>query len=92
MHKTPNVFPIIGQRKSSHLTSNIESLRIQLTHSDLKTIDAAKDFDPGFPMSFIFGDGFDVTMNTAADVELTRLAAEIDAPPLGMPVRNRMEV
>jgi aryl-alcohol dehydrogenase-like predicted oxidoreductase len=92
MHKTPNVFPIIGQRKVEHLKANVDALSIRLTQHDLNEIDSAIAFDPGFPNTFIFADKFDVTNNTAADVRLTGLAARIDAPPKQQPVQARTEV
>jgi aryl-alcohol dehydrogenase-like predicted oxidoreductase len=92
MHKTPNVFPIIGQRKVEHLKANVEALSITLTQEDLNEIDSAAPFDPGFPNTFIFADKFDVTNNTTADVKLTGLAARIDAPPTQKPVPARSEV
>ncbi|KAG9677738.1 norsolorinic acid reductase, partial [Aureobasidium melanogenum] len=92
MHKTPNVFPIVGQRKVEHLKANVEALSIKLTQEDLKEIEGAAPFDPGFPMTFIFADKFDVTNNTAADVRLTGISARIDAPPKQQPVPARSEV
>ncbi|CAD0113198.1 unnamed protein product [Aureobasidium uvarum] len=92
MHKTPNVFPIIGQRKVEHLKANVEALSITLTQEDLNEIESAAPFDPGFPNTFIFADKFDVTNNTAADVKLTGLSARIDAPPKQKPVPARSEV
>ncbi|KAL4937043.1 hypothetical protein BDV06DRAFT_232822 [Aspergillus oleicola] len=79
MHKTPYVVPIIGQRKVEHLKANIEALGIQLTQEDLAEIDAASDFDVGFPMNFIFRD-YSIN-NTYADVWLTKASAQLDAPP-----------
>jgi aryl-alcohol dehydrogenase-like predicted oxidoreductase len=92
MHKTPNVFPIIGQRRVEHLKANIEALSIRLTQEDLKEIEGATPFDPAFPMSFIYEDKFDVTNNTAGDIKLTGLAAHIDAPPKQKPIQPRAEV
>jgi aryl-alcohol dehydrogenase-like predicted oxidoreductase len=92
MHKTPNVFPIVGQRKVEHLKANVEALSITLTQEDLNEIEAAAPFDPGFPNTFIFAEKWDVTNNTAGDVKLTGLAARIDAPPTQKPVAARSEV
>lgn len=92
MHKTPNVFPIVGQRKVEHLKANVEALSILLTPEDLKEIDSAVPFDPGFPMTFIFADKFDVTNNTASDVRLTSIAAHVDQPPKQQPVKPRSGV
>jgi aryl-alcohol dehydrogenase-like predicted oxidoreductase len=80
LHKTPYVFPIVGQRKIEHLKANVQALEIELNKEDMDKIDAAVPFDPGFPMSFIFPGKYDLTL-TAADVPLTRKAGHIDAPP-----------
>ncbi|PWY66367.1 Aldo/keto reductase [Aspergillus sclerotioniger CBS 115572] len=90
MHKTPNVFPIIGQRKIEHLKANIEALGVRLSNEDLDEIDAASSFDIGFPMNFIFQDGYS-SRNTAADVRLTKASALIDAPAHPSPVLPRQE-
>ncbi|RDW81562.1 aldo/keto reductase [Aspergillus mulundensis] len=87
MHKTPNVFPIIGQRKVEHLKANIEALGIVLDDKDMDEIDGATEFDVGFPMNFIFREF--TGRNTAADVWLTQASALIDAPPQPGPVRHR---
>ncbi|KAL4796690.1 NADP-dependent oxidoreductase domain-containing protein [Aspergillus venezuelensis] len=88
MHKTPYVFPIIGQRKVEHLKANIEALGIQLSQDDLAEIDAASDFDVGFPMNFIFRE-YSIN-NTYADVWLTTASAQLDAPP-HQPVAHHKE-
>ena len=54
MHKTPNVFPIVGGRKIEHLRGNIEALSIKLSPEQIEEIEAAHPFDPGFPMNFLF--------------------------------------
>lgn len=90
MHKTPNVFPIIGQRRVEHLKANVEALGIRLTNEDLDEIDTASSFDIGFPMNFIFRDNYS-SRNTAADVWLTNVSAQIDAPPHPAPVLPRQE-
>ncbi|KAK0190087.1 NADP-dependent oxidoreductase domain-containing protein [Armillaria mellea] len=56
MHKTPNVFPIIGGRKVEHLKSNLVALDISLSKEQLDYLDSAVPFDPGFPTTMI-GDG-----------------------------------
>ncbi|KAL2832127.1 Aldo/keto reductase [Aspergillus cavernicola] len=88
MHKTPYVYPIIGQRKIEHLKANIEALSVSLSDEDLGEIDGAADFDVGSPMNFIFSKGYS-SSNTAADVLLTHVAQQIDAPPHQAPVRAR---
>ena len=51
MHKAPYVFPIIGGRKVEHLHANIEALDIALSDEQIKELESAVPFDPGFPMS-----------------------------------------
>ncbi|KAL4820984.1 NADP-dependent oxidoreductase domain-containing protein [Aspergillus spinulosporus] len=80
LHKTPYVFPIVGQRKIEHLKANVKALEIELSKEDMDKIDMAVPFDPGFPMSFIFPGKYDLTL-TVADIPLTRKAGHIDAPP-----------
>jgi diketogulonate reductase-like aldo/keto reductase len=87
MHKTPYVFPIIGQRKVEHLKANIDALSVELSEEELSEIDSAAPFDIGFPMNFIFRDY--KSTNTAADVFLTQLATHIDALPHQPVVRAR---
>ncbi|KAJ9313406.1 sterigmatocystin biosynthesis dehydrogenase stcV [Paecilomyces variotii] len=88
MHKTPNVFPIIGQRKVEHLKANIEALSVVLSDEDLAEIDNAVPFDVGFPMNFIFRDHYS-SNSTAADVFLTKVSAQIEVSPHPAPVRPR---
>ncbi|KAF7176327.1 hypothetical protein CNMCM7691_002252 [Aspergillus felis] len=86
----PYVFPIIGQRKVEHLKANVESLSVSLSENDLAEIDNAAPFDVGFPMAFIFRDGYSST-KTAADVFLTKTVAHINIPPHLSPVRPRSD-
>ena len=51
--KAPNVLPIIGGRKVEHLRENIGSLHIQLTAEEIQFLEKRKDFDIGFPASFV---------------------------------------
>jgi aryl-alcohol dehydrogenase-like predicted oxidoreductase len=51
MQKTPYVFPIIGGRMVEHLYANIEALDIALTDEQIKELESAVPFDPGFPAS-----------------------------------------
>ncbi|GIJ88210.1 hypothetical protein Asppvi_007128 [Aspergillus pseudoviridinutans] len=90
LHKAPYVFPIIGQRKVEHLKANVEALSVSLSENDLAEIDNAAPFDVGFPMSFLFRDGYSST-KTAADVFLTKTAAHIDVPPHLSPVHPRSD-
>jgi aryl-alcohol dehydrogenase-like predicted oxidoreductase len=52
MHKAPYVFPIVGGRKITHLTSNIEALGLRLSSEEMDTIDGAYGFEIGFPHDF----------------------------------------
>jgi len=47
--EAPYVFPIIGGRKVEHLHANIEALDIALTDEQIKELESAIPFDPGFP-------------------------------------------
>ncbi|KAI9066497.1 aryl-alcohol dehydrogenase [Trametes sanguinea] len=58
MQKTPYVFPILGGRKPEQLYANIEALNINLTDEQIRYIESASPFDPGFPFNQ-FGDGSD---------------------------------
>lgn len=89
MHKTPYVFPIIGQRSVEHLKANIEALSVTLSDEDMARIDNAVPFDIGFPLNFIFQNQYSTSASTAADVFFTRAAAHIDTPALPSPVRPR---
>ena len=51
MHKAPYVFPIVGGRKLEHLQGNIEALGLELSEEEMKEIDDAVPFDPGFPFN-----------------------------------------
>ncbi|KEF51858.1 alcohol dehydrogenase [Exophiala aquamarina CBS 119918] len=55
LHKAPNVFPIIGGRKLSHLKSNIDALAIRLSQEEIDEIETAYPFDIGFPLKFLSG-------------------------------------
>ncbi|KAH7305927.1 aldo/keto reductase [Stachybotrys elegans] len=55
MAKTPYVFPIVGCRTVDHLKGNIEALSINLSGEDIKEIEGANSFDPGFPMTMLYG-------------------------------------
>ncbi|KAL2831131.1 NADP-dependent oxidoreductase domain-containing protein [Aspergillus cavernicola] len=59
LHKTPYVFPVIGQRKIEHLKANAEALKIELSKEDMDKNDTAVPFNPGFPMNFIFHGKYD---------------------------------
>ncbi|KAK0477440.1 NADP-dependent oxidoreductase domain-containing protein [Armillaria novae-zelandiae] len=74
MHKTPNVFPIIGGRKVEHLKSNLEALDISLSKEQLEYLDGAVPFDPGFPTTMI-GDGSSYCFLLASVAKMAKLPA-----------------
>ncbi|KAI9440921.1 NADP-dependent oxidoreductase domain-containing protein [Lactarius indigo] len=49
LQKLPYVFPIIGGRRVEQLMENIAALDISLTAEQIKRIEEASPFDPGFP-------------------------------------------
>lgn len=53
--KTAYLFPIVGGRKVEHLKGNIDALTLRLSEEDLKEIEGAYEFDPGFPHTFMSG-------------------------------------
>ncbi|KAF2271601.1 putative Norsolorinic acid reductase [Westerdykella ornata] len=55
MHKAPYVFPLVGQRRVSHLKDSIAGLSVTLTEEDIDRIEASYDFDVGFPHTFLNG-------------------------------------
>lgn len=57
MHKSPDVYPIVGIRKVEHLKENIAALKIRLTKEEIKEIETAGgDFKLGFPHNFLLQD------------------------------------
>ncbi|KAF8901286.1 arylalcohol dehydrogenase [Mucidula mucida] len=78
MHKTTNVFPIIGGRKVEHLKDNIEALDISLSPEQIRYLDGINPFDPGFPTTMI-GDGTDYNRFLASTA---RMAKQPLAPPI----------
>ncbi|KAK9342778.1 NADP-dependent oxidoreductase domain-containing protein [Lipomyces starkeyi] len=91
MHKTPYVFPIVGGRKVDHLKGNIAALGISLSENDIKEIDDAYVFDPGFPHSFLSGTLFSDAPAEGAkcpgDVWLTKLMGNFDWVEAEKPIR-----
>lgn len=82
MHKAPNVYPIVGGRKLEHLKANIEALKLKLSQEDMDEIEAAEEFDPGFPLNMVFAGK--PTFN-AADIWLTTMSTHLDVlPPQGL--------
>lgn len=89
MHKTPNVFPIVGGRKVEHLKGNIEALSIKLSKEEINEIDDASDFNPGFPHNFIFmGSRYGPDLGPS-DVMLKKIASHVDVPKKQQPVEPR---
>lgn len=54
-HKAPYVVPLVGGRTLEHIEGNINGLGTELTAEDMREIEAAYDFDPGFPHTFLSG-------------------------------------
>ncbi|RGP66681.1 alcohol dehydrogenase [Fusarium longipes] len=75
MHKTSHVFPIIGGRKVEHLKANIQALTLKLTQEDIREIDSAVKFDPGFPNDFLYRKGQAIG---GPDVWLLQMGGTID--------------
>lgn len=89
MHKTPNVFPIVGGRKVDHLKGNIEALSLKLSEEEMHEIDDASDWQPGFPMNFLFmGSRFDTNLGPS-DVMLKKIATHVEAPAKQRPIEPR---
>jgi aryl-alcohol dehydrogenase-like predicted oxidoreductase len=78
LQKLPYVFPIIGGRKVEHLKENIAALDISLTAEQIKRIEDAMPFDPGFPITLI-GDG-------TYENYLAESAGHYDRVPLSQPI------
>ena len=91
MHKTPNVFPIVGGRKIDHLKGNIEALSLKLTPEDIEEIDNAAPFDVGFPLNFLFM-GQKTPSMKGSDVFLTKMSVHLDVPERAKPVEPRSKV
>lgn len=88
MHKTPNVFPIVGGRKIEHLKGNIEALKIKLSPEDIEEIENAAPFDYGFPLNFLFM-GFKTPSLKGSDIFLTKMSAHIDVMEHPKPIEPR---
>jgi aryl-alcohol dehydrogenase-like predicted oxidoreductase len=83
MAKAPYVFPLVGGRTLEHLKGNIAALGIELSDQDVKEIDTAYRFDPGFPHTFLSGTLFNDQATPASpkgpgDVWLTKLMGNFD--------------
>ena len=81
MRKAPYVVPIVGGRKVEHLLSNIEGLWVDLSDEDLKEIDAAYEFDIGFPMNFLFR-GDDVVKEAHPGNSSLKIGGKFDYPDM----------
>jgi len=53
----PNVFPIVGGRRSEQLHENIRALDIQLSDDQMEYLESIASFDLGFPGNFIAEEG-----------------------------------
>ncbi|KAF2152389.1 norsolorinic acid reductase [Myriangium duriaei CBS 260.36] len=78
MHKSPNVFPIVGGRNTDHLKGNIEALKLKLTEEDIKEIEDAYPFDHGFPTTMLFHG--EKSLKTS-DIFLVKANAHLDILP-----------
>jgi aryl-alcohol dehydrogenase-like predicted oxidoreductase len=82
LQKTPYVFPIVGQRKVSHLEDSIAGLSVTLSEDDIKDIEGAYEFDYGFPHTFLSGSMFDGStprqVQSPGDIWLMNLAGTFD--------------
>ncbi|KAF7194135.1 Norsolorinic acid reductase A [Pseudocercospora fuligena] len=88
MHKTPNVFPIIGGRKIQHLKGNIEALSLKLSPEEIEEIENAYPFDYGFPLNFLFM-GQKVPSQKGSDVFLIKMAHCLDVNDPPKPIEPR---
>jgi len=50
-HQTVPIIPILGARKVSQLQDNLDSLDLELSAEQLKSLDAASRIELGFPQS-----------------------------------------
>ncbi|KAI5363316.1 Putative NADP-dependent oxidoreductase domain-containing protein [Septoria linicola] len=89
MHKTPNVFPIVGGRKIDHLKGNIEALSLRLSKEDIEEIEAAYPFSIGFPLNFLFSTENPGTDLRGDNVWLTKMSTYIDVVERPKPIQPR---
>lgn len=90
MHKTPNVFPIVGGRKIEHLKGNIEALSIKLSQEDIDEIESATPWDSGFPMNFLFP-GQKTPSLKANDMWLVTSSTHLDIHDRPRPIEPRSQ-
>lgn len=73
MSKTSNVVPIVGGRKVEHLKDNIRALSLQLTDDQVKYLESVKDFEVGFPTTFVGQDpavtGYNQKLSASAHIK-----------------------
>jgi len=93
MAKAPYVFPFVGGRKVEHIKTNIEALKVQMTHGDIAKIDRAYPFNPGFPHTFLsgtlFGDEGDLqdVPHGPSDIWLTNIMGTFDWAEAPKPIK-----
>jgi aryl-alcohol dehydrogenase-like predicted oxidoreductase len=82
MHKSPYVFPLVGCRNVNQLKGSIAALGLALSEGEIKEIESAYDFDPGFPHTFLSGTSFSGEVpevpHGPGDVWLTKLIGNFD--------------
>jgi aryl-alcohol dehydrogenase-like predicted oxidoreductase len=92
MAKTPHVFPLVGCRTLEHLKGNIAALQVSLSKDEIKELDAAYLFDPGFPHTFLSGTAFNpaaapASVSGPADVWLTKMMGNFDFVEAEKPIK-----
>ena len=65
--KEPYTIPIVGGRKISHLKDNIRALELKLSEEQIKEIEDAVQFEPGFPHNFIVSCCYCLNMENLAN-------------------------
>jgi hypothetical protein len=78
------VFPIVGVQTVEHVHAIPDALRLELSNAEIAQIQDAAEFDPGFPMSFLFSYSGEAKYNlrlTAENVSQVKMATWIQAPP-----------
>ncbi|KAM0716889.1 hypothetical protein Q7P37_006741 [Cladosporium fusiforme] len=88
LHKTPNVFPIVGGRKIEHLDGNIAALSLKLSDEEIEKIDDAYPFDVGFPLNFLFM-GQKTPSRKGEDLLFTKITAHIETVERPRPIAPR---
>lgn len=86
MHKTRNVFPMVGGKRVEHIDDNIKALSIVLTDEQIERLENVKDFDIGFPLDMIHDD----PRETGLPPPVTAMSAVIDwqTRPRALPARR----